>query len=188
MDPTVGSTRNHELVLFAGRAQQVEQVAAHWPVWIIGIGPDAFAPALAEELAGQVFLQVFMDAAGKQVSDVVGVRRIGADDLIYFALEFFFFLFQFPKTADYRRDQRLLEFTKLFLGAVQNVAAVRGDLEAVGMMREAFYRRGRTMHKMLSEIPGVTSVTVVSRSGDQLVIHVEAGTLLAVSMSGKSWV
>jgi aspartate/methionine/tyrosine aminotransferase len=36
------------------------------------------------------------------------------------------------------------------------LAAVRGDLEAVGMMREAFYRRGRTMHKMLSEIPGVT--------------------------------
>jgi aspartate/methionine/tyrosine aminotransferase len=36
------------------------------------------------------------------------------------------------------------------------LAAVRGDLEAVGTMREAFYRRGRTMHKMLSEIPGVT--------------------------------
>ena len=36
------------------------------------------------------------------------------------------------------------------------LAAVTGDLEAVGMMREAFERRGRTMHGMLSEIPAVT--------------------------------
>jgi aspartate aminotransferase len=36
------------------------------------------------------------------------------------------------------------------------LAAVRGDLEAVAMMREAFSRRGRTMYKMLNEIPGVT--------------------------------
>jgi aspartate aminotransferase len=33
---------------------------------------------------------------------------------------------------------------------------VSGDLEAVATMREAFYRRGRRMHKMLSEIAGVT--------------------------------
>jgi aspartate aminotransferase len=36
------------------------------------------------------------------------------------------------------------------------LAAVAGDLSAVAMMREAFERRGRTMHRMLSEIPGVT--------------------------------
>lgn len=36
------------------------------------------------------------------------------------------------------------------------LAAVAGDLSAVSMMRDAFYRRGRTMHQMLSAIPGVT--------------------------------
>jgi aspartate aminotransferase len=36
------------------------------------------------------------------------------------------------------------------------LAAVSGDLSAVAMMREAFDRRGRTMHRMLSEIPGVS--------------------------------
>jgi len=36
------------------------------------------------------------------------------------------------------------------------LAAVTGDLSAVTMMREAFERRGKTMHRMLSEIPGVT--------------------------------
>ncbi len=36
------------------------------------------------------------------------------------------------------------------------LAAVSGDLEAVAMMRAAFERRGRTMHRMLSEIPGVS--------------------------------
>jgi aspartate aminotransferase len=35
------------------------------------------------------------------------------------------------------------------------LAAVSGDLEAVAMMREAFARRGTTMHSMLSAIPGV---------------------------------
>jgi aspartate/methionine/tyrosine aminotransferase len=35
-------------------------------------------------------------------------------------------------------------------------AAVTGDLEAVARMREAFARRGRTMHRLLSGIPGVT--------------------------------
>jgi aspartate/methionine/tyrosine aminotransferase len=38
---------------------------------------------------------------------------------------------------------------------VAALAAVAGDLEAVAMMRSAFERRGRTMHRMLSEIPGV---------------------------------
>jgi len=33
---------------------------------------------------------------------------------------------------------------------------VSGDLEAVAMMRSAFERRGRTMHRMLNDIPGVT--------------------------------
>jgi aspartate/methionine/tyrosine aminotransferase len=36
------------------------------------------------------------------------------------------------------------------------LAAVSGDLEAVAMMRAAFERRGRTMHRMLNDIPGVT--------------------------------
>ena len=36
------------------------------------------------------------------------------------------------------------------------LAAVSGDLSAVAMMRESFERRGRTMHRMLSAIPGVT--------------------------------
>ncbi len=39
---------------------------------------------------------------------------------------------------------------------VAALAAVSGDLEAVKMMRSAFERRGRTMHAMLSAIPGVT--------------------------------
>jgi len=36
------------------------------------------------------------------------------------------------------------------------LAAVSGDLEAVAEMRAAFERRGRTMHTMLSAMPGVT--------------------------------
>ena len=45
---------------------------------------------------------------------------------------------------------------------VSNVAqmaaleAVSGDLSAVAMMRESFARRGALMHKLLSDIPGVT--------------------------------
>ena len=35
------------------------------------------------------------------------------------------------------------------------LAAVAGDLGAVTMMRDAFDRRGRLMHKLLSDIPGV---------------------------------
>jgi aspartate/methionine/tyrosine aminotransferase len=38
------------------------------------------------------------------------------------------------------------------------LAAVSGDLEAVAMMRRAFERRGRTMHTMLSDIPGIRCV------------------------------
>lgn len=36
------------------------------------------------------------------------------------------------------------------------LAAVSGDLTAVHKMREAFYRRGQLMYKMLNAIPGVT--------------------------------
>jgi aspartate/methionine/tyrosine aminotransferase len=36
------------------------------------------------------------------------------------------------------------------------IAALAGDLEAVATMREAFARRGKTMHAMLTRIPGVT--------------------------------
>ena len=38
------------------------------------------------------------------------------------------------------------------------LAAVSGDLSAVAMMRDAFERRGKTMHSMLSAIPGVLCV------------------------------
>jgi aspartate aminotransferase len=36
------------------------------------------------------------------------------------------------------------------------LAAVRGDLDAVAKMRDAFARRGRMMHELLAGIPGVT--------------------------------
>ena len=39
---------------------------------------------------------------------------------------------------------------------VAALAAVSGDLTAVAEMRDAFARRGATMHRMLSAIPGVT--------------------------------
>ncbi len=38
------------------------------------------------------------------------------------------------------------------------LAAVAGPLDDVAMMREAFARRGATMHRMLSAIPGVTCI------------------------------
>jgi aspartate aminotransferase len=38
------------------------------------------------------------------------------------------------------------------------LAAVAGPLDDVAMMREAFTRRGATMHRMLGEIPGVTCI------------------------------
>ncbi|HEV3472271.1 MAG TPA: pyridoxal phosphate-dependent aminotransferase [Actinomycetota bacterium] len=41
------------------------------------------------------------------------------------------------------------------IAQVAALAAVSGDLEAVEMMREAFDRRRRTIHKMLNEIEGV---------------------------------
>ena len=39
---------------------------------------------------------------------------------------------------------------------VAALAAVSGDLSAVAMMREAFERRGKLMHRLLTSIPGVT--------------------------------
>jgi aspartate/methionine/tyrosine aminotransferase len=39
---------------------------------------------------------------------------------------------------------------------VAALAAVSGDLEAVAQMRAAFERRGRSMHRLLSAIPGVS--------------------------------
>ncbi len=41
---------------------------------------------------------------------------------------------------------------------VAALAGVSGDLEAVAMMREAFDRRRRTIHRMLNEIEGVTCI------------------------------
>lgn len=42
------------------------------------------------------------------------------------------------------------------IAQVAALAAVSGDLSDVHMMREAFARRGKKMHEMLSSIPGVT--------------------------------
>ena len=42
------------------------------------------------------------------------------------------------------------------IAQVAALAAVSGDLSAVHMMRDAFERRGKKMHQMLSSIPGVT--------------------------------
>jgi aspartate/methionine/tyrosine aminotransferase len=42
------------------------------------------------------------------------------------------------------------------IAQVAALAAVSGDLSAVHMMREAFERRGKLMHSMLTSIPGVT--------------------------------
>jgi aspartate/methionine/tyrosine aminotransferase len=39
---------------------------------------------------------------------------------------------------------------------VAALAAVSGDLSAVAMMRDAFERRGKLMHRLLTSIPGVT--------------------------------
>jgi aspartate/methionine/tyrosine aminotransferase len=41
---------------------------------------------------------------------------------------------------------------------VAALEAVSGDLSAVAMMRSAFARRAVTMHRMLNEIPGVTTI------------------------------
>lgn len=41
---------------------------------------------------------------------------------------------------------------------VATLEAVRGDLSAVAMMREAFARRAVTMHRMLNEVPGVSAI------------------------------
>jgi aspartate/methionine/tyrosine aminotransferase len=41
---------------------------------------------------------------------------------------------------------------------VAALAAVTGDLSAVAMMREAFERRGRLMHRLLNAIDGVTCI------------------------------
>ena len=38
------------------------------------------------------------------------------------------------------------------------IAALRGDLQAVEEMRDAFFRRGQTMHKLLTGIEGVTAL------------------------------
>src|SRR4029077_1025421 len=38
------------------------------------------------------------------------------------------------------------------------LAAVSGDLSAVAMMRTAFERRGKAMHELLQQIPGVTCI------------------------------
>jgi aspartate/methionine/tyrosine aminotransferase len=42
------------------------------------------------------------------------------------------------------------------IAQIAALAAVAGDLSAVAMMREAFERRGQTMQRLLSAIPGIT--------------------------------
>jgi aspartate/methionine/tyrosine aminotransferase len=62
------------------------------------------------------------------------------------------------------------------------LAAVSGDLSAVAMMRTAFERRGRTMHRMLSEIPGVTCL----EPQGAFYCYPNVTELLGRSLSGKT--
>ena len=61
------------------------------------------------------------------------------------------------------------------------LAAVSGDLSAVAMMRTAFERRGRIMHRMLSEIPGVTCL----EPQGAFYCYPNVSSLLGVPLNGK---
>ena len=63
------------------------------------------------------------------------------------------------------------------------LAAVSGDLEAVAEMRAAFDRRGRTMHELLSAIPGVT---LPRAAGRLLLLPVVRGRARAARSAGAT--
>ena len=106
-------------------------------------GTHTFAsmPTLVPEVANQC---VIVNGVAKTYA-MTGWRvgwMIGPDDVMKAAINF-----QSHSTSNVSN-----------IAQIAALAAVSGDLEAVKMMRKAFERRGRTMHKMLSDIPGVTCI------------------------------
>ncbi len=104
-------------------------------------GTHTFAsmPTLVPEMANQC---VIVNGVAKTYA-MTGWRvgwMIGPDDVMKAAINF-----QSHSTSNVSN-----------VAQIAALAAVSGDLEAVKMMRTAFERRGKTMHKMLSAIPGVT--------------------------------
>jgi aspartate/methionine/tyrosine aminotransferase len=104
-------------------------------------GPHRFAsmPTLVPDLADQC---VIVNGVAKTYA-MTGWRvgwMIGPDDVMKAAINF-----QSHATSNVSNVAQMAA-----------LAAVSGDLSAVAMMREAFERRGRIMHAMLSDIPGVT--------------------------------
>ena len=96
-------------------------------------------PTLVPEIANQC---VIVNGVAKTYA-MTGWRvgwMIGPDDVMKAAINF-----QSHSTSNVSN-----------VAQVAALAAVSGDLEAVKMMRTAFERRGKTMHKMLSDIAGVT--------------------------------
>ena len=96
-------------------------------------------PTLVPELANQC---VIVNGVAKTYA-MTGWRvgwMIGPDDVMKAAINF-----QSHSTSNVSN-----------VAQIAALAAVSGDLEAVKMMRTAFERRGKTMHKMLSDIPGVS--------------------------------
>jgi aspartate/methionine/tyrosine aminotransferase len=96
-------------------------------------------PTLVPEVANQC---VIVNGVAKTYA-MTGWRvgwMIGPDDVMKAAINF-----QSHSTSNVSN-----------VAQIAALAAVSGDLEAVKMMREAFERRGKTMHRMLTEIPGVT--------------------------------
>jgi aspartate/methionine/tyrosine aminotransferase len=96
-------------------------------------------PTLVPEVANQC---VIVNGVAKTYA-MTGWRvgwMIGPDDVMKAAINF-----QSHSTSNVSN-----------VAQIAALAAVSGDLEAVKMMRTAFERRGKTMHKMLSDIAGVT--------------------------------
>jgi aspartate aminotransferase len=96
-------------------------------------------PTLVPEIANQC---VIVNGVAKTYA-MTGWRvgwMIGPDDVMKAAINF-----QSHSTSNVSN-----------VAQIAALAAVSGDLEAVKMMRTAFERRGKTMHKMLSDIAGVT--------------------------------
>jgi len=104
-------------------------------------GPHRFTsmPALVPDLADQC---IIVNGVAKTYA-MTGWRvgwMIGPKDVMKAAINF-----QSHATSNVSNVAQVAAMT-----------AVSGDLSAVAMMREAFARRGATMHRMLQSIPGVT--------------------------------
>ena len=106
-------------------------------------GPHQFAsmPTLVPDLADQCLIVNGVAKTYAMTGRRVG-WMIGPNDVMKAAINF-----QSHATSNVSN-----------VAQVAAQAAVSGDLEAVKMMRSAFERRGRTMHSMLSAIPGVTCI------------------------------